>query len=73
MCKGFSSEVLKTDFGSQEQSHFLAKTIDFFKENDTVKCKIRIDGRNADERIVSLDKPIKTDVGSELGLRFNRD
>lgn len=36
MCKDFSSEVLKTDFGSQEQSHFLAKTIDFFKENDTV-------------------------------------
>ncbi len=36
MCKDFSNEVLKTDFGSKEQSHFLAKTIDFFKENDTV-------------------------------------
>ena len=36
MCKDFSSEVLKVDFGSQEQSHFLAKTIDFFKENDTI-------------------------------------
>ena len=36
MCKDFSKEILKSDFGIQEQSHFLAKTIDFFKENDTV-------------------------------------
>ncbi|MCF6296687.1 MAG: nucleoid-associated protein [Flavobacteriaceae bacterium] len=36
MCRDFSSEILKVDFGIQEQSHFLAKTIDFFKENDTV-------------------------------------
>ncbi len=36
MCRDFSSEVLKSDYGTQEHSHFLAKTIDFFKENDTV-------------------------------------
>ena len=36
MCKEFSNDVLKTDFGTREQSHFLAKTIDFFKENDSV-------------------------------------
>ncbi len=36
MCNGFSNEVLKTDYNTQEHSNFLAKTIDFFKENDTV-------------------------------------
>ncbi len=36
MCKEFSNEILKTDYGTQEQSHFLAKTIDFFKENESV-------------------------------------
>lgn len=45
----------------------------FFKENDTIKCKILIEGANPVARIISLDKPIKTDVGSELGLRFKRN
>lgn len=36
MCRDFSNEILKTDFGTQEHSHFLAKTIDFFKVNDTI-------------------------------------
>lgn len=36
LCKDFSNEVLKTDYSTQEHSHFLAKTIDYLKENDTV-------------------------------------
>jgi hypothetical protein len=36
MCKDFSNEVLKTDYSTQEHSHFLARTIDYLKENDTV-------------------------------------
>ena len=36
MCKEFSEEILKEDFGAQEKSKFLAKTVDFFKENETV-------------------------------------
>ena len=36
LCKDFSEEVLKSDFSTQEQSHFLAKTVDYLKENDTV-------------------------------------
>jgi hypothetical protein len=36
MCKDFSEEVLKEDFGSQEKSKFLSKAVDFFKENETV-------------------------------------
>jgi hypothetical protein len=44
----------------------------FYRENDIIKCRIEIDGHNPQSMIVSLDKPIKTDVGSELGLRINR-
>ena len=36
MCKDFSDEVLKVDYSTQEKSHFLAKTVDYLKENDTV-------------------------------------
>ena len=36
MCKDFSEEIIKQEFGNQEQNQFLAKTIDFFKENETV-------------------------------------
>ncbi len=36
MCKDFGDDVLKKDFSTQEQSHFLAKTVDYLKENDTV-------------------------------------
>lgn len=36
MCKDFSEEVIKEDLGIQEKSKFLAKTVDFFKENDTI-------------------------------------
>jgi len=36
MCKDFSDEVIKEDFGVHEKSKFLAKTVDFFKENEDV-------------------------------------
>ena len=36
LCKEFSDEVIKADYGKQEQSHFLAKTLDYLKENETV-------------------------------------
>lgn len=36
MCKDFSEEIIKEDFGIQEKSKFLAKTVDFFKENEDV-------------------------------------
>tara|TARA_R110000868_G_scaffold194178_3_gene439530 strand:- start:25054 stop:26103 length:1050 start_codon:yes stop_codon:yes gene_type:complete len=39
LCKGFSTEILKTSYGAQEQNTFLAKTIDFFKENEVVKVE----------------------------------
>ncbi len=39
LCKEFSTEILKTSYGAQEQNTFLAKTIDFFKENDVVNIE----------------------------------
>ena len=34
--KEFSEEVIKPEFGKQEQSQFLANTVDYFKENEAV-------------------------------------
>ncbi|MFD0989038.1 nucleoid-associated protein [Mariniflexile jejuense] len=39
LCKDFSTEILKTTYGAQEQNTFLAKTIDFFKENEVVNIE----------------------------------
>ncbi|WP_088324476.1 nucleoid-associated protein [Polaribacter tangerinus] len=36
MCKEFSEEVIKPELGMQEQGNFLASTVDYFKENETV-------------------------------------
>lgn len=36
MCKEFSEEVIKPEFGKQEQSNFLANTVDYFKEHESV-------------------------------------
>ena len=36
MCRDFSEDVIKEDFGVHEQSKFLAKTVDFMKENEHV-------------------------------------
>jgi len=39
MCREFSKEVMQPNFGMQEQSSFLAKTVDFFKENEVVNIE----------------------------------
>ena len=39
MCKEFSEEIIKPEFGKQEQSQFLASTVDYFKENESVDYK----------------------------------
>ncbi|GAA4298988.1 nucleoid-associated protein [Aestuariibaculum suncheonense] len=39
LCKDFSEEVLKPTYGAQEKNAFLAKTIDFFKENEVVNVE----------------------------------
>jgi hypothetical protein len=39
MCKDFSEEIIKEDFGVQEKTKFLAKTVDFFKINEDVNIE----------------------------------
>ncbi len=36
LCKDFSDQIVKEEFGNQQQGQFLARTVDFFKENDTL-------------------------------------
>ena len=36
MCRDFSDDVLREDYGMQEKGAFLAKTVDFMKENEAV-------------------------------------
>ncbi len=40
LCREFSKEVLQPNYGGQEQSNFLAKTVDFFKENEVVNVEL---------------------------------
>jgi len=39
LIKDFSTEVLKPNYGAKEQNTFLAKSIDFFKENEIVNIE----------------------------------
>lgn len=36
LCSSFSDEVIKENFGKKQQSEFLASTVDYFKENESV-------------------------------------
>ena len=36
LCKEFSEEVIKPEFGKQEQGNFLANTVDYFKEHEAL-------------------------------------
>ncbi len=36
LCKEFSEEVLKPEYGKQEQGTFLANTVDYFKEHESI-------------------------------------
>ena len=39
LCHEFSNEVIKTSYGEQERNSFLARTIDFFKENEVINVE----------------------------------
>ena len=39
LCNEFSKEIVKPKFGGQEQSTFLAKTVDYFKENEIINTE----------------------------------
>ncbi|MCT4698473.1 nucleoid-associated protein [Tenacibaculum haliotis] len=39
MCKEFSEEIIKSELGKQEQGVFLANTVDYFKENESLEIQ----------------------------------
>ncbi|MFD2824431.1 nucleoid-associated protein [Lacinutrix iliipiscaria] len=39
LCQEFSNEIIKTSYGEQERNTFLAKTIDYFKENEILNVE----------------------------------
>ncbi|WP_452221881.1 nucleoid-associated protein [Lacinutrix salivirga] len=53
MCSEFSTEILKTSYGEQERNIFLAKTIDYFKENETINIE------NFKEEVFNEEKHIR--------------
>ncbi len=68
LCKDFSTEVLKTSYGNQEQSTFLAKTIDYFKENEVVSVEAFKDEVFEDDKHKFLFDDYKKTFESELDI-----
>jgi len=68
LCKDFSTEVLKTSYGNQEQNTFLAKTIDYFKENEVVNVEGFKDDVFEDDKHKSLFEDYKKTFESELDI-----
>lgn len=68
LCKEFSKEVLKPSFGAQEQSTFLAKTIDFFKENEIINVENFKDDVFEDDKHKSLFDDFKKGFETEQNV-----
>ena len=68
MCREFSNDVLKPDYSTKEHSHFLAKTVDYLKENDTVNIHDFKEGVFEDEEQRDLFDSYKKDYESERDL-----
>ncbi len=68
LCKDFSTEVLKNSYGNQEQSTFLAKTIDYFKENEVVSVEAFKDEVFEDDKHKSLFDDYKKTFEDELDI-----
>ncbi|CAM1370389.1 conserved hypothetical protein [Tenacibaculum litopenaei] len=59
LCKEFSEEVIKPEFGKQEQSTFLANTVDYFKEHESVDYHDFKDGVFEEDKHKSLFEDYK--------------
>lgn len=68
LCKEFSNDVLKPSFGAQEQSTFLAKTIDFFKENEVINVENFKEDVFEDEKRKSLFDDFKKTFETEQNV-----
>jgi len=65
MCREFSKEVMQPQFGMQEQSSFLAKTVDFFKENEVVNIETFKDDVFEEEDHIQLFEDYKKTFESD--------
>jgi len=68
LCKDFSSDILKPSYGGQEQSSFLAKTIDFFKENEVINVENFKDDVFEDDKFKTLFDDYKKDFETEKAV-----
>ena len=75
LCKEFSKEIVQPNLGMQEQSNFLAKTIDYFKENETIvdenfKNEVLTDHQYKEE-FESFKKTFETDYNLIIRNQFD--
>ena len=68
LCRDFSKEVLQPDYGGQEQSQFLAKTVDFFKENEIVNIESFKEDVFEDDSHIELFEDFKKTYESENNI-----
>jgi hypothetical protein len=68
LCKEFSTEVLKTSFSIQDKNTFLARTVDFFKENEIVNVERFKEEVLDDEKAIRLFEDYKKEYEGEQNL-----
>lgn len=68
LCKEFSSDIIKPSFGMQEQNAFLAKTVDFFKENEVVNVERFKDDVFEEDKHKSLFEDYKKEFEGEQNV-----
>lgn len=68
MCRDFSKDVVQPNFGLQQQSSFLAKTVDFFKENEVINVENFKDEVFEDEQYKTLFEDYKKDFETDHNI-----
>ena len=68
LCNEFSKEILKPSFGGQEQSTFLANTVDYFKENEVVNLERFKDDVFNDDNHINLFEDYKKAFEAEQNV-----
>ncbi|MGB1308046.1 MAG: nucleoid-associated protein, partial [Oceanihabitans sp.] len=68
MCSEFSSEILKTSYGEQERNIFLAKTIDYFKENEIINVERFKEEVFTEEKHIQLFEDFKKEYEGEQNV-----
>jgi hypothetical protein len=72
-CASFGEEVIKENFGKKQQSEFLANTVDFFKENETVNVEDFKTTIFEEEKHVELFEDYKKQYETEADVVLRND